>query len=88
MDEPQSHKIHEGYSSSKPVPKVHLRAVLDDLKPTGGTDAKAKRLHKENQNDDSEDKSTQKNTKRLMKGKEVNVTVRSMSTNIYLTQIF
>ncbi|KLO20621.1 hypothetical protein SCHPADRAFT_841783 [Schizopora paradoxa] len=68
----ESHKIHEGYSSKKPVPKVALKSILD---PSGATEAKAKHIFKDrkHEDDDGQDEIAS-NAKDMVKGKEVRVT--------------
>lgn len=67
----ESHKVHEGYSSKKPVPKVALRSILD---PSGATEAKAKHLFKDKKHEDKGQQETITNARDMEKGKEVRVT--------------
>ncbi len=72
----ESHKVHEGYSSKKPVPKVALRSILD---PSGATEAKAKHLFKDKKHEDDGQQETISNARDMVKGKEVRVTVSTPS---------
>lgn len=73
----ESHKIHEGYSSKKPVPKVALRSILD---PSGATEAKAKHLfNKDKRHEDEGQQATASNARDMAKGKEVRVTVSAFT---------
>ena len=65
-----THKAFEGYSAKNPVPKVALRSLID---PSGATEEKAKGLRSQDKKEEEDQDATQKSTKRMVKGKEVQV---------------
>ncbi|THH11592.1 hypothetical protein EW145_g532 [Phellinidium pouzarii] len=66
-----SHKLHEGYSAKNPVPKVALKSILD---PSGATEAKARRLvGDKNQDEKMQQDEMQYAAKRFEKGKTMDV---------------
>jgi hypothetical protein len=67
-----THKAFEGYSARNPVPKVALllKSIVD---PSGATEAKAKNLRSHDKKEEQEQSATAQSTKRMIKGKEVQV---------------
>ncbi|KAI5121834.1 hypothetical protein M0805_003268 [Coniferiporia weirii] len=64
-----THKLHEGYSAKNPVPKVTLQSIFD---PSGATEAKAKHLFSESDQDEKDQQNEAHDVvKQLSKGKEM-----------------